>query len=127
MCKNLVEKGDLTKPLVIFNRTKKRADDLSSSLGSDKSKVAASIEDAVAESDIIFTCVGDDQAIKDTIETALKGDVKGKLFVDCSTVHPDTTDALAESCQGKGAEFVACPGIASLSRLFDDSAAHEGQ
>lgn len=60
-------------------------------------------------SDIIFTCVGDDKAIKETIETALKEDVKGKLFVDCSTVHPDTTNGLAKSITGKGAHFVACP------------------
>ncbi|KAK5009096.1 hypothetical protein BJ546DRAFT_968039 [Cryomyces antarcticus] len=110
MCKNLVEKGQLSQPLIIFNRTKKRADDLSAQLGSEKSKVASTIEEAVSASDIIFTCVGDDKAITDTIDTALKaGEVKGKLFVDCSTVHPDTTNALAKTINSKGGEFVACP------------------
>jgi len=109
MCKNLVEKGDLSKPLIIFNRTKKRATDLSKKLPSGKSEVASSIEEAVSKSDFIFTCVGDDAAINETIDAALKGDVKGKLFVDCSTVHPETTDALAKKVTGKGAEFVACP------------------
>lgn len=111
MSKNLVEKGQLSQPLVIFNRTKKRSEDLSSKLGPDKVKVAESIEDAVVNSAIIFTCVGDDAAIKDTIDNAVKGDVEGKLFVDCSTVHPDTTRALAETVTSKGAEFVASPGI----------------
>ncbi|KAJ9635785.1 hypothetical protein H2201_000219 [Coniosporium apollinis] len=109
MCKNLVEKGNLDKPLIIFNRTKKRAEDLSAKLDTGKAKVAESIEDAVAQSDIIFTCVADDKAINDTIDTALKGDVNGKLFVDCSTVHPDTTNGLGKKIEEKGASFVACP------------------
>jgi 3-hydroxyisobutyrate dehydrogenase-like beta-hydroxyacid dehydrogenase len=109
MCKNLVEKGNLSQPLIIFNRTQKRADDLSSKLGKDRTKVAFTIEEAVKDADIIFTCVGDDQAINDTINTALKTDVKGKLFVDCSTVHPDTTNGLAERIKSAHAEFVACP------------------
>jgi len=110
MCKNLVEKGQLSSPLIIFNRTEKRARDLSSKLPSGKSTLVSSIEEAVSKSDIIFICVGDDKAITDTIETAVKGDVKGKLFVDCSTVHPDTTNMLAKTIEGKGAQFVACPG-----------------
>lgn len=110
MCKNLVEKGNLDKPLIIFNRTKKRAEDLSAKLDTGKAKVAESIEDAVAQSDVIFTCVADDKAINDTIDTALKGDVNGKLFVDCSTVHPDTTNGLGKRIEEKGATFIACPG-----------------
>jgi len=109
MCKNIVERGDLDKPLLIFNRTNKRAVDLSQKLPSGKSSVVSTIEEAVSRSDIIFTCVGDDAAIQETIDTALKGNVQGKLFVDCSTVHPDTTIALAARITGRGAEFVACP------------------
>jgi 3-hydroxyisobutyrate dehydrogenase-like beta-hydroxyacid dehydrogenase len=109
MCKNLVEKGQLDKPLIIFNRTQKRADDLSKTLPSGKSTVASTIDEAVSKADIIFTCVGDDLAINDTISTALKGNSKGKLFVDCSTVHPDTTEGLAKKITAAGAEFVACP------------------
>jgi len=110
MVKNLAEKADLGgKPIILFNRTNSRSEQLSQKLGSDKTKVASSIEEAVSASDIIFTCVGDDQAILDTVKTALKGEAKGKLFVDCSTVHPDTTDKLAKTIQDAGAEFVACP------------------
>ncbi|RDL33698.1 uncharacterized protein BP5553_08066 [Venustampulla echinocandica] len=109
ICKNLVEKGQLDKPLIIYNRTQQRAIDLSESLPPGKSTVASSVEAAVSKADIIFTCVGDDAAVNETIDTALKGNVEGKLFVDCSTVHPDTTDGLARKCEGAGAEFVACP------------------
>lgn len=112
MVKNLVEKAELgEKPVIIFNRTNSRAEDLSKKLGSGV-KVASSIDEAVSAADIIFTCVGDDKAIEETISAALEGNPKGKLFVDCSTVHPDTTDKLAKIVTAAGAEFVACPGIA---------------
>ena len=75
MCKNLVEKGDLDKPLIIFNRTQKRATDLNAKLPSGKSTIASSIEEAVSKADIIFTCLGDDAAIKNIVATALKGNV----------------------------------------------------
>jgi 3-hydroxyisobutyrate dehydrogenase-like beta-hydroxyacid dehydrogenase len=118
MVKNLVEKGNLDKPVLIYNRTTARAERLTSDLPSGKTKVAKTIEEAVNSSDIIFTCVGDDKAIEETIETALKGSAKGKLFVDCSTVHPDTTDKLAKTINGAGAEFVACPGTAIFQEKF---------
>jgi 3-hydroxyisobutyrate dehydrogenase-like beta-hydroxyacid dehydrogenase len=109
MCKNIVEKGNLGNPLIIYNRTEKRAIDLSKTFPEGKSVVSTSIADAVSKADIIFTCVGDDAAINETMESALKGDIKGKLFVECSTVHPDTTEALAKKITDAGAEFVACP------------------
>ena len=114
MCKNLVEKGNLGNPLIIFNRTAQKAENLKAKLPEGKSTVAQSIEEAVSQSDIIFTCLGNDAATTDTINTAVKGDVKGKLFVDCSTVHPDTTNMLAKVIEEQGADFVACPGLRTL-------------
>lgn len=55
-------------------------------------------------------CRGDDAAVKDTVVTMIEGDVRGKLFVDCSTIHPDTTDMVAKSIEARFAQFVACPG-----------------
>lgn len=116
MVKNIVEKGTFTSPLAIYNRTPARSEKLASTLPSDRTKVVTSIEEAVADADIIFTCVGDDKAITDTIDTALKSpNVKGKLFVDCSTIHPDTTDKLAKTINNAGAEFVACPVFGALA------------
>jgi 3-hydroxyisobutyrate dehydrogenase-like beta-hydroxyacid dehydrogenase len=105
MCKNIVTRGDLDKPLIIFNRTTKRAEDFSKSIPFGKSVVASSITDAVSKSDIIFTCVGDDAAVNETLDAALKSGAKGKLFVDCSTVHPDTTENLEKKITAAGAEF----------------------
>jgi 3-hydroxyisobutyrate dehydrogenase-like beta-hydroxyacid dehydrogenase len=110
MSKNLVEKGDLDKPLILYNRTKKRADDLSSQLGTDKTKVVDSVQEAVKTADIIFVCLGDDAAVNSIVDVILEQDVKGKLIVDASTVHPDTSNALEKRVTEKGAEFVAMPG-----------------
>ncbi|KAL6703852.1 hypothetical protein ACN47E_008986 [Coniothyrium glycines] len=109
MCKNLVEKGNLDKPLIIYNRTKSRSTELSSKLGSDKTKVVDTINDAVKPSDIIMMCLGDDAAVNSAVDIILQEDVKGKLIVDCSTVHPDTSNALEKRVTSAGAEFVSMP------------------
>lgn len=107
MSKNLVEKGNLSKPLLLFNRTKSRADDLSSKIGN--SKVASSVEDLIAKSDIIFYCLGDDASVLEMVEKMVQNSVRDKLFVDCSTVHPSTTDQENEKITSAGGRFVAMP------------------
>ncbi len=47
--------------------------------------------------------------VNETFTVALKGDVKGKLFIDCSTIHPDSTEKMAQAVLAQGAEFVAAP------------------
>ncbi|CZT19333.1 related to gamma hydroxybutyrate dehydrogenase [Ramularia collo-cygni] len=110
MVKNLVEKGEYSGPVIIYNRTASRAEKLISTLPSGKSKISTSIPEAVKEADIILFCVSNDAAIEESIKAALSTpESKGKLFVDCSTVHPDTTDKLAKTVNDAGADFVACP------------------
>lgn len=53
----------------------------------------------------------------------LAGDVKGKLFVEMSTVRPETERALAEKVRAQGAAMVECPvggttGPAREGKLF---------
>ncbi|KAJ5338665.1 oxidoreductase [Penicillium brevicompactum] len=108
MAKNLAAKGPLTSPLIIFNRNAKRAHDFASQHAN--TIVATSIKEAITKADIIFTCVSDDAAILDIISSGTNsGDIKGKLFVDLSTVHPDTTTTIASKIQEFGGRFVASP------------------
>jgi 3-hydroxyisobutyrate dehydrogenase-like beta-hydroxyacid dehydrogenase len=109
MCKNLVEKGNLDKPLVLYNRTKKRADDLAAKLGEGKAMVVETVADVVKNAEIIFICLGEDPSVTAMVDKILQQDVQGKLICDCSTVHPDTSNALEETVTSKGAEFVAMP------------------
>ncbi|KAF9881384.1 6-phosphogluconate dehydrogenase 2 [Colletotrichum karsti] len=109
MCQNLVEKAGLDKPLLIHNRTLKRATDLGQSLPQGKTEVVESLADAIGQADIIFSCIADDQAVEEVFATAIKGDVKGKVFVECSTIAPETTEAAALSVLERGAEFICAP------------------
>lgn len=107
MCKNLVERGKLSQPLNIFNRTTLRAELLSSEIG--YCAVAPSITDLVNKSDIIFYCLGDDQAVLDTVDKILEAPIKDKILVDCSTTHPDTTAKEDDKITKAGGRFVAMP------------------
>ncbi|ROW05580.1 hypothetical protein VSDG_00423 [Cytospora chrysosperma] len=109
MVRNIAEKGEFDGPLGIYNRSKQRAVDLSAKLAPGKTEVADSIEAGVSKADIIFTCLANDQAVTETVDAMVKADIKGKLIVDCSTIHPDTLEAVAKIITSKGAEFVACP------------------
>ena len=108
MAKNLVRKGKLEKPLILWNRTTSRATSLCSEVGN--SVVVNTPEDAVISSDIVFSCLADETAVFDTFNAILKQDVKGKLFVECSTISPENTDKLSQKIEESGATFVAMPG-----------------
>lgn len=103
MVLNLHKKGP-NQNIILYNRTQSKAEALK--IGT----VVSTISEAVQKSEIIFICVGNDAAVSETVETILKEDVKGKLIVDCSTIHPDTTDKLDSMIKEKGAAFVAMPG-----------------
>ncbi|CAF9932437.1 MAG: hypothetical protein HETSPECPRED_008360 [Heterodermia speciosa] len=107
MCKNLVQKGNLSSPLVLYNRTAKRANELSDRVGN--CIVSSSITNAVADADIIFSCLTDDNAVLETFTEILKHDVKGKLFVSCSTTQPETSDKLASLVEAQDAGLVTMP------------------
>ena len=55
-------------------------------------------------------CLGDDAAVNSAVDKVLEQDVSGKVIADCSTVHPDITNALEKRITEKGAEFVGMPG-----------------
>ena len=113
MVKNLASKGPLSHPLIIHNRTVSKAESLKSSLseqGITNLSIAPTISDAIRPASIIFTCLGDDLAMKSTLDDILSNnDIKGKLIVDCSTIHPSTTSFLSSTIISHGGSFVACP------------------
>jgi 3-hydroxyisobutyrate dehydrogenase-like beta-hydroxyacid dehydrogenase len=109
MVKNIVEKGNLDKPLLIFNRSTKRSQDLQEKLPTGKVEIAGSLADGIAKADIILYCLTNDSVVEEVLGDAVKASVKGKLFVDSSTIHPDTTARVAKLVTSQGAEFVAAP------------------
>ncbi|KAI9663953.1 MAG: hypothetical protein M1821_007444 [Bathelium mastoideum] len=107
MTKNLILNGKLEHRLILWNRTLQVALDHSARIG--HSVVAETVEEAVQGADIIWSCFASQEAVSERFETILQRDVKGKLFVESSTISADATNKLAERVIAAGAEFVAMP------------------
>jgi 3-hydroxyisobutyrate dehydrogenase len=75
-------------------------------------KAADSPAALAGASEAIITILTDAGAIDDAYNGPsglLAGDVKGKLFIEMSTVRPETAQALAAKVRAKGAAIVECP------------------
>src|SRR3990170_1009565 len=89
-------------------------------------RVADTPQRLARESEAVVTILTDDAAIEGVYggkEGLLAADVAGKLFVEMSTVRPDTERALAAKVRARGAALVECPvggtvGPAKDGRLF---------
>jgi 3-hydroxyisobutyrate dehydrogenase len=74
--------------------------------------VAATPAELAQASDAVISMLTDAAAIDAVYNGGsglLAGDVRGKLFIEMSTVLPQTEVALAEKVRAKGAIFVECP------------------
>ncbi len=74
--------------------------------------VAAAPMELAGATDAVITILTDAAAIDAVYNGAaglLAGDVRGKLFIEMSTVRPQTQIALARQVRAKGASFVECP------------------
>jgi 3-hydroxyisobutyrate dehydrogenase len=75
-------------------------------------KAAATPAELASSSEVVITVLTDAAAIDAVYggsQGLLAGNVKGKLFIDMSTVRPETPKALAEKVRAKGAAFVESP------------------
>src|SRR5438309_1628174 len=100
----------------VWNRTAVKA----RGLGLDVADSATRLADV---SETLISILTDAAAIESVYGQLLAGDVKGKLFIEMSTVRPDTERRLAEKVKAKGAAFVECPvggtvGPAKEGKLF---------
>src|SRR5436190_10600683 len=74
--------------------------------------VAATPAELASKSEIVITILTDAAAIDAVYGGAsgrLEADVRGKLFIEMSTVRPQTQLALAAKVRAKGAALVECP------------------
>ena len=68
--------------------------------------------EVAAQSEAVITILTDGKAIDDVYngpKGLLSGEVKGKLFIEMSTVPPKVETDLAPKVRGKGAALVECP------------------
>lgn len=108
--------------VTVWNRTREKA----GALAAAGAAVAATPSELATRAEIVITFLTDAAAIDAMYHGAsglLAGDVRGNLFIDMSTVRPETEVALAAKVKAKGAAFVECPvggtiGPAKDGKLF---------
>ncbi|MGC1465017.1 MAG: NAD(P)-dependent oxidoreductase [Pseudolabrys sp.] len=94
--------------VTVWNRTAAKT----KSLADAGAKVAASPVSLASACEVIVTILTDGAAIDQVYNGAtglLSGDVKGKLFIEMSTVAPKVETDLAGKVRAKGAALVECP------------------
>ncbi|MED1782856.1 NAD(P)-dependent oxidoreductase [Brevibacillus fortis] len=92
----------------VWNRTPGKAAPLVA-LGA---KETATLSELVAQSDVLFTMVSDDDAVKAIYSGSdglLSLPVQDKLAVDMSTISPDTSRFIAEQAKQAGLRFLDAP------------------
>jgi 3-hydroxyisobutyrate dehydrogenase len=94
--------------VTVWNRTAAKTKPLADA----GAKVVADPGAVAAASEAVITILTDSAAIDavyDGPSGLLSGDIKGKLFIEMSTVPPKVETALAPKVRGKDAVFVECP------------------
>src|SRR5689334_2648813 len=99
---------DVGHTVAVWNRS---ADKLEPLLAAGAAKAATPAE-LVSRSEVVITILTDAAAINAVYggpSGLLEGDVRDKLFIEMSTVQPQTQLALAAKVRPKGAALVECP------------------
>lgn len=101
----LIEAGH---EVTVWNRTADKIKPLTDS----GAKLAGTPGELAGQVEAIVTILTNQEALAAVYEGAsglLSGDVKGKLFIEMSTVQPHDEVALAEKVGAKGGVFIECP------------------
>jgi 3-hydroxyisobutyrate dehydrogenase-like beta-hydroxyacid dehydrogenase len=105
MGRNLLKAGF---PLVVWNRTRERADDLIR----EGAKWAANPRETASQSDVLITIVSDPPAVERVLwgdNGALEGLRRGTIYIDSSTVSPDLALRAAAACSERGVAYLDAP------------------
>jgi 3-hydroxyisobutyrate dehydrogenase len=115
MVKNLLKAGF---EVSVFNRTKSKEQPLIEA----GANSAESLQQLVDNSDIVITMLSDDAAVKEIFEGTnglLSKPHPGRLFIDMSTVAPETSRYLAGICDTTGMHFLEAPVSGSVKPAQD--------
>ncbi len=103
MAENLIEAG---YDLVVYNRTREKAEDL------DGATVADTPREVAEQSDIVITMLPDSPQVEEVLageDGVFQGLKEGDLIVDMSTISPVVTEGLSEKAREKGASMLDAP------------------
>ena len=82
-------------------------------------RIAANPRAVAAEAEMIISIITEDHGVRHIFKDAdgfLSGDVKGKLFIEMSTLQPMTGRELAPLVEAAGARLIEVPGARHHSR-----------
>ncbi len=109
MGRNLLKAGF---PLVVWNRTREKADELVQQ----GATLAASPKEAAEAADVLITIVSDPAALEQVLwgekgssSGALEGLRRGSVLIDSSTVSPSLAQRVAAACAERGVDFLDAP------------------
>lgn len=72
--------------------------------------MSSSLSEVVSKADIIWSCIQNEEAVTEMFKSLSSFDIRGKLFVESSTIPAETADSLSKQILDAGAEFVSMPG-----------------
>jgi 3-hydroxyisobutyrate dehydrogenase/2-hydroxy-3-oxopropionate reductase len=102
-------------PLVVWNRTRSRAEDVGAGI------VAATPAEAVAMVDVVITSLTGADALRATFAgpTGALAGARGKSFVEMSTAGPDVLEELAPMIANTGSTLVDAPVIGAPPNVLE--------
>jgi 3-hydroxyisobutyrate dehydrogenase len=112
---NLLKAG---YPVQVYNRTRDKEKEVLATGATS----AAGLAQLATDNEVIMVMVSDDEATKQIFtapEGLLADEVSGKLFINVSTVAPQTSQFLDERCREKGAMFMEAPVSGSVKPAQD--------
>jgi 3-hydroxyisobutyrate dehydrogenase len=107
MAGHLMAKGG--HKVCVYNRTAAKAEKWVETHGG---AIARTPKDAAAGKDFVFSCVGNDDDLRQVTlgpEGAFQSMKRGAIFVDCTTASADIARELAEEAKKRGFGFIDAP------------------
>ncbi len=95
---------------IVYNRTQSKAEVFASAHGVRHAKSAAEL---VRACDLIITVLSNDDAVRATFGAFAGIEVKGKTFLDMSTITPSISAALSSELKKRGASMLDVPVVGS--------------
>src|SRR5438105_7778888 len=103
----------------VYDTNRKTATDLASELGC---AACQDLAEVTAESDVIFTVVTDDKAMRRIFSGAgdnLLVNARGKLFINCATISPQVHVDLEKMAEKAGAQSLEACMASSITQARD--------
>ena len=98
------------------------AADRNKALAASGLRIAANPRALAAEAEIVISIITEDHGVRhifNGVDGFLAGDVKGKLFIEMSTLQPMTARELAPLVEARGARLIDLPVLGTIPQVKD--------